>query len=81
MISLIASAACLSLAPSPGSLAAHIQLAEQRMSGSLVILAPTRFSSASATAILAIAAGSTRPLTGCSPRLSATPEWPNRLWP
>ena len=73
MISRIALEASYSAAPSPGSLAAHIQLPEHLTSCSSVARAQTRFVNASPTHIRAIAAGSTRPLMGCSPMAVAAP--------
>jgi hypothetical protein len=79
MRSLMATAASWRAAPSPGSLAAHIQFAEQRTSSSAVALAHTKFVRASPTAIRAIAAGSSRPFKGCSPIEVAAPVVPKWL--
>mmetsp|Transcript_19825 Transcript_19825/g.63179 ORF Transcript_19825/g.63179 Transcript_19825/m.63179 type:complete len:338 (+) Transcript_19825:396-1409(+) len=61
-------------APSPSSLAAHIQLAEHFTSPRPPTDAHTRLVTASAVARRAIAAGSSRPLIGCSPTAVAAPE-------
>ena len=63
-------------APSPSSLAAHIQLAEHLTSPRSVTAAHTRLVSDSETARRAIAAGESRPLIGCSPTAVAAPVTP-----
>mmetsp|Transcript_80009 Transcript_80009/g.214132 ORF Transcript_80009/g.214132 Transcript_80009/m.214132 type:complete len:415 (-) Transcript_80009:1264-2508(-) len=68
-----ASAQSYMAAPSPGSLAAHIQLPSHLTSASAVTLAHTRLVSASATDMRALAAGDSRPLMGCSPMAVAPP--------
>ena len=73
MESHIASHASHMSAPSPGSFAAHIQLAEHLTSPRWVIGAHTRLVSASATASRPIADGETSPLIGCSPTAVAAP--------
>ena len=77
--SLKATAASYNLAPSPGSLAAHIQLPEHFTSLRLLVSAQTKLVSASPTHIRAIAAGSSRPLIGCSPIAVAAPLIPKWL--
>mmetsp|Transcript_630 Transcript_630/g.2492 ORF Transcript_630/g.2492 Transcript_630/m.2492 type:complete len:357 (+) Transcript_630:2363-3433(+) len=62
------------LAPSPGSLAAHIQFADSRTCRRLVTLAKHRFVSISAVARRAIAAGSSAEHCGASPTAVATPS-------
>ena len=70
----MAAHASYSAAPSCGSLAAHIQLAEHLASSSDVMRAAARLVMASATARRPMAAGDTRPLSGCSPMDDATPR-------
>ena len=72
-MSRMATAASYSAAPSPGSLAAHIQLPEQRTSSSALTCAHTRLVSASPTLMRAMAPMSTSPLIGCSPMAVAAP--------
>mmetsp|Transcript_45707 Transcript_45707/g.147172 ORF Transcript_45707/g.147172 Transcript_45707/m.147172 type:complete len:385 (-) Transcript_45707:822-1976(-) len=67
-------------APSPSSLAAHIQLAEHFTSPRPPTDAHTRLVTASAVARRAIAAGSSRPLIGCSPTAVAAPEKSVCVW-
>mmetsp|Transcript_44187 Transcript_44187/g.69131 ORF Transcript_44187/g.69131 Transcript_44187/m.69131 type:complete len:336 (-) Transcript_44187:28-1035(-) len=77
---LMAWQASYSLGPSPGSLAAHIQLAEHLTSPRAVTLAHMRLVTISATVQRAMAAGHTRPLMGCSPTAVATPAVSKWLW-
>lgn len=58
------------------ALAAYIQLTEARTSASAVMGAQTRLVSDSATARRAMAAGSSRPLSGASPIAVARPRRP-----
>mmetsp|Transcript_43390 Transcript_43390/g.117613 ORF Transcript_43390/g.117613 Transcript_43390/m.117613 type:complete len:271 (+) Transcript_43390:2758-3570(+) len=67
-------------APSPASLAAHIQLPEALMSVRAERGAHTRLVRHSATTIRAMAAGSRRPLIGCSPHALAMPVVPKCDW-
>mmetsp|Transcript_28549 Transcript_28549/g.60528 ORF Transcript_28549/g.60528 Transcript_28549/m.60528 type:complete len:328 (-) Transcript_28549:1525-2508(-) len=78
--SLRASHASYILAPSPGSLAAYIQLPLALMSSTFEIFAHMRLVMASATLILAMAAESTSPLMGCSPHATAVPVLPKCVW-
>ena len=68
------------MAPSPGSLAAHIQLADTLDVLEPLVSAHTRLVSASPTHMRAMAAGSSRPLIGCSPMAVAAPVMAKWLW-
>ena len=79
MAAAMASAASRRAAPSPGSLGAHIQLAEHLTWSRSSMRAQTRLVRASPTARRAPAAGSTSIFTGCSPMAVAMPENPKWL--
>ena len=68
-------------APSPGSLAAHIQFPEHFTSSRALTGAHTRFVSASPRLMRAMATGFRRPLIGCSPIAVAPPVIPKWLCP
>mmetsp|Transcript_4425 Transcript_4425/g.15525 ORF Transcript_4425/g.15525 Transcript_4425/m.15525 type:complete len:265 (+) Transcript_4425:1663-2457(+) len=78
--SLRARAASYMAAPSPSILAAYIQFTDDLMSSIEVSGAHMMLVTASATARRAMAAGSSIPLSGCSPMEQAPPVMSSKVW-